>query len=118
MPHSLLPTEEIRSIASPDMTATDTKPAAEFAPPVIRGGFFELSTTRAQIDELHGLFQLLLVHSCGWIGKFNDSTAFNLMGGMVGTVGMPLFFVLSGFVIHYNYGKIFASMQPKWEMAG
>src|SRR6202043_2396132 len=27
---------------------------------------------------------------------------------------MPLFFVLSGFVIHYNYSRLFSTMQTRW----
>jgi len=27
---------------------------------------------------------------------------------------MPLFFVLSGFVIHYNYSRLFSTMRPRW----
>jgi peptidoglycan/LPS O-acetylase OafA/YrhL len=51
-------------------------------------------------------FFILFAHSVDWIAQFQD----NNLGARIAFVsmyGMPLFFVLSGFVIHYNYRGLF-----------
>jgi peptidoglycan/LPS O-acetylase OafA/YrhL len=78
-----------------------------------------------EIPALTGLrffaaFFILFAHAADWLGQFNDSnirTHFTVPA----LYGMPLFFVLSGFVIHYNYRRLFASKslaQATCEFAG
>ena len=67
---------------------------------------------KAEIASLTGLrfmaaLSILLLHATSWCTPFNDSQSFTKVGSFVGVYGMPLFFVLSGFVIHYNYGALF-----------
>jgi peptidoglycan/LPS O-acetylase OafA/YrhL len=69
------------------------------------------SRLRPQIPALTGLrffaaFFILWGHSTGWLAQFNDSQI-NERLGFIGEPGMSLFFVLSGFVIHYNYRDLF-----------
>jgi peptidoglycan/LPS O-acetylase OafA/YrhL len=79
-----------------------------------------------RIPTLDGLrfiaaFGILLHHSCGWIGNFTDSRAVANVGEFFGGYAMPLFFVLSGFVIHYTYAGSFQRMRWRWaalEFAG
>jgi len=66
-----------------------------------------------QIPALTGLrffaaFSILFAHACDWLAQFQGSTI-NANFSFVAIYGMPLFFVLSGFVIHYNYAKSFSS---------
>jgi peptidoglycan/LPS O-acetylase OafA/YrhL len=49
---------------------------------------------------------ILIEHSADWLARFTDSNV-NRYFIFLGMYGMPLFFVLSGFVIHYNYRKLF-----------
>jgi peptidoglycan/LPS O-acetylase OafA/YrhL len=70
---------------------------------------------RDEIAALTGLrfvaaFCILVPHTIGWTVPFNDSRLFITVASTFGLFGMPLFFVLSGFVIHYNYGSMFATM--------
>jgi len=53
-------------------------------------------------------FLILFAHAFDWIARFTDT---NWRGyfSFVAMYGMPLFFVLSGFVIHYNYRRLFQS---------
>jgi peptidoglycan/LPS O-acetylase OafA/YrhL len=72
-----------------------------------------------QLKALHGLrflaaFCILLGHSCTWLANFNDNDVIREFGGYFSIYGMPLFFVLSGFVIHYNYSRLFSTMRPSW----
>jgi peptidoglycan/LPS O-acetylase OafA/YrhL len=65
------------------------------------------STSRPPIPALTGLrffaaFFILFAHACDWCAQFQDSQIRTYFG-LVSIYGMPLFFVLSGFVIHYNY---------------
>lgn len=71
------------------------------------------------IYALHGLrflaaFSILILHSFGWIGAFSNSSVFAYVGNVFGIFGMPLFFVLSGFVIHYNYARLFSEVRFSW----
>ena len=68
--------------------------------------------TKAEIAPLTGLrfvaaFSILSMHAMYWCVPFNDSQAYLTAAAFVGVYGMPLFFVLSGFVIHYNYAVLF-----------
>ena len=72
-----------------------------------------------QLKALHGLrffaaFCILFSHACTWLGNFKETTTINLFGEFFAVYGMPLFFVLSGFVIHYNYSRLFCTMRPGW----
>lgn len=82
------------------------------APPITIGTTPEKSSRlRPQITALTGLrffaaFFILWGHSMGWLAQFNDSQI-NEYFSFIGEPGMSLFFVLSGFVIHYNYRDLF-----------
>jgi peptidoglycan/LPS O-acetylase OafA/YrhL len=49
---------------------------------------------------------ILVEHAADWLARFSDSNVRQYVT-FLGMYGMPLFFVLSGFVIHYNYRKLF-----------
>src|SRR5262245_41939329 len=53
-------------------------------------------------------FFILFAHATDWLAQFQDSEVREHLR-VVSIYGMPLFFVLSGFVIHYNYGRLFSS---------
>jgi peptidoglycan/LPS O-acetylase OafA/YrhL len=50
---------------------------------------------------------ILVEHSVVWTASFKTPNIIDSAGSLIGIYGMPLFFVLSGFVIHYNYGRLF-----------
>jgi peptidoglycan/LPS O-acetylase OafA/YrhL len=52
-------------------------------------------------------FCILFMHTTFWCAPFTHNQASHAIGDIIGVYGMPLFFVLSGFVIHYNYGTLF-----------
>ena len=62
---------------------------------------------RTPIPALHGLRFLaaMLVVFAHAIGQFFPATSAYGLTNSMGEIGMSLFFVLSGFVIHYNYGE-------------
>ena len=51
---------------------------------------------------------ILTEHAGAWLAQFTNSDV-NKYLTVWGIFGMPLFFVLSGFVIHYNYRRLFLS---------
>jgi peptidoglycan/LPS O-acetylase OafA/YrhL len=64
------------------------------------------------INSLTGLrfiaaFSVLVAHATNWLVTFNPSPEFVNYLSWGSAIGMPLFFALSGFVIHYNYGGQF-----------
>ncbi|MES9996755.1 acyltransferase family protein [Desulfovibrio aminophilus] len=71
-----------------------------------------VTAKRAQLDELTGLrfiaaFCILIAHASHWLSPTQPPhSVINWIMKSAG-IGMPLFFVLSGFVIHYNYGRMF-----------
>ena len=72
-----------------------------------------------QLDSLTGLrffaaFFILFAHACDWLAPFNDNDTIRHYGPVASVYGMPLFFVLSGFVIHYNYGQLFGRTRFRW----
>src|ERR1700691_5233202 len=67
--------------------------------------------SRPPIPALTGLrffaaFFILWQHSIRWIAQFQNTDVYSSFG-FFGVPGMSLFFVLSGFVIHYNYRDLF-----------
>jgi peptidoglycan/LPS O-acetylase OafA/YrhL len=69
---------------------------------------------RRQLPALTGLrffaaFFVLFSHACHTAIIFSDSKFWFSLGNICPYLGMSLFFVLSGFVIHYNYGALFQS---------
>ena len=90
--------------------------AAELAK---KTGISQVGESSHELRALHGLrflaaFCILFSHACGWLANFKDTrTVFNY-GEFFTVYGMPLFFVLSGFVIHYNYSRLFSTMRPRW----
>jgi peptidoglycan/LPS O-acetylase OafA/YrhL len=67
--------------------------------------------TLPQIPALTGLrffaaFFILFSHAVDWLAPFQDSNIGAKLA-FVAMYGMPLFFVLSGYVIHYNYRRLF-----------
>ena len=67
---------------------------------------------REPLPALTGLrfiaaFSVLIGHSAYWVASFPENVTWIHYIGQGPALGMPLFFVLSGFVIHYNYGRYF-----------
>ncbi len=54
-------------------------------------------------------FLVLVAHSADWLRVLDSSAHFVTWFSFGPAIGMPLFFVLSGFVIHYNYGASFSN---------
>jgi peptidoglycan/LPS O-acetylase OafA/YrhL len=68
--------------------------------------------SKVDIPQLTGLrfvaaFSILFLHAVDWCIPFTDTNLPIAIANWVGVYGMPLFFVLSGFVIHYNYALLF-----------
>ena len=100
--------------------AVADSPAAGAAELAKETGISQVGESSHELRALHGLrflaaFCILYSHACGWLANFKDKqTILHYTGELVGIYGMPLFFVLSGFVIHYNYSRLFSTMRPRW----
>jgi peptidoglycan/LPS O-acetylase OafA/YrhL len=83
-------------------------------------GISQVGESSHELKALHGLrflaaFCILFSHACSWLANFKDTqTVFSFISAFVSMYGMPLFFVLSGFVIHYNYSRLFSTMRSRW----
>src|SRR5580692_4287674 len=82
-------------------------------------GISQVGESSHELRALHGLrflaaFCILISHACGWLANFKDTRTIFNYAEFFTVYGMPLFFVLSGFVIHYNYSRLFSTMRPRW----
>lgn len=96
------------AMASPVLTASGQSAADVAGESAISRPRLE---SRRQLPGLTGLrffaaFFILFAHACDWIAQFQNSNVREYFS-FVAMYGMPLFFVLSGFVIHYNYRDLF-----------
>ena len=95
------------------------RPAAGASELAQKTGVSQVGESSHELRALHGLrflaaFCILFSHACSWLANFKDTrTVFNY-GEFFTVYGMPLFFVLSGFVIHYNYSRLFSTMRLRW----
>jgi peptidoglycan/LPS O-acetylase OafA/YrhL len=97
----------------------DAPPAAGAAELVKKTGISQVGESSHELLALHGLrflaaFCILFSHACSWLANFKDTHTVFDYGEFFSVYGMPLFFVLSGFVIHYNYSRLFSTMRPRW----
>jgi peptidoglycan/LPS O-acetylase OafA/YrhL len=101
------------------VAVADSPSAAEASELAQKTGVSQIGESSHELRALHGLrflaaFCILFSHACSWLANFKDTrTVFNY-GEFFTVYGMPLFFVLSGFVIHYNYSRLFSTMRPRW----
>jgi peptidoglycan/LPS O-acetylase OafA/YrhL len=101
------------------VAVADSPSAAEASELAQKTGVSQVGESSHELRALHGLrflaaFCILLSHACSWLANFKDTrTVFNY-GEFFTVYGMPLFFVLSGFVIHYNYSRLFSTMRLRW----
>jgi peptidoglycan/LPS O-acetylase OafA/YrhL len=113
------PVPDETSAAATDSPAAAAAGAAGAAELAKRTGISQVGESSHELRALHGLrflaaFCILFSHACSWLANFKDAhTVFNY-GEFFTVYGMPLFFVLSGFVIHYNYSRLFSTMRPGW----
>ena len=94
-------------------------PEGDLATPVVEVTTPVKGNRPRQLDALTGLrffaaFAILFAHDCEWVAPFKDNNVIPYYGQVTSIYGMPLFFVLSGFVIHYNYGHLFSRMRFRW----
>ena len=101
------------------VAVADSPSAAEASELAQKTGVSQVGESSHELRALHGLrflaaFCILFSHACSWLANFKDTrTVFNY-GEFFTVYGMPLFFVLSGFVIHYNYSRLFSTMRLRW----
>ncbi len=85
-------------------------------PTAVAAGPASPAAAHRNIPALTGLrffaaFFILIAHTSDWIAQFQDSEIRQYIS-FLAMYGMPLFFVLSGFVIHYNYRDLFVRQSP------
>src|SRR5580704_5204634 len=99
--------------------AVADSPAAGAAELAKETGISQVGESSHELRALHGLrflaaFCILISHACGWLANFKDTRTIFNYAEFFTVYGMPLFFVLSGFVIHYNYSRLFSTMRSRW----
>jgi peptidoglycan/LPS O-acetylase OafA/YrhL len=100
-----------------DAVSASAASAAELAK---KTGMSQVGESSHELKALHGLrflaaFCILFSHACTWLPNFKDTrTIFSFITAFFSMYAMPLFFVLSGFVIHYNYSRLFSTMRSRW----
>jgi peptidoglycan/LPS O-acetylase OafA/YrhL len=105
---------------SPDSAVADSPREASLTELANKTGISQVGESSHELKALHGLrflaaFCILYSHACTWLANFKDTqTIFHYNSEFIGMYGMPLFFVLSGFVIHYNYSRLFSTMRSRW----
>jgi peptidoglycan/LPS O-acetylase OafA/YrhL len=72
-----------------------------------------MAETSARLDPLTGLrgiaaYSVLIAHAMDSAFSLGEAPIFSNFGTFLAWFGMTLFFVLSGFVIHYNHADSFA----------
>ncbi len=108
--------EETSAAVADSAAAAAAAGAAELAK---RTGISQVGESSHELRALHGLrflaaFCILFSHACSWLANFKDTRTVFDYGEFFTVYGMPLFFVLSGFVIHYNYSRLFSTMRSRW----
>jgi peptidoglycan/LPS O-acetylase OafA/YrhL len=113
--------DDVTSKPVPDGTsaAVAESPAADAAVLAKKTGISQVGQSSHELRALHGLrflaaFCILFSHACSWLANFKDTRTIFGYGEFFTVYGMPLFFVLSGFVIHYNYSRLFSTMRSRW----
>ena len=105
--------------ASASLAVANSPPAAGAAELAKKTGISQVGESSHELRALHGLrflaaFCILFSHACAWLANFKDTHTVFDYGEFFTVYGMPLFFVLSGFVIHYNYSRLFSTMRTRW----
>jgi peptidoglycan/LPS O-acetylase OafA/YrhL len=105
--------------ASASFATAGSPPAAGAADLAKKTGVSQVGESSHELRALHGLrflaaFCILFSHACAWLANFKDTHTVFDYGEFFTVYGMPLFFVLSGFVIHYNYSRLFSTMHTRW----